>query len=259
MNERKSIYDIYSKGIQTPQNEDSSLFSSNSEDWDIAHWKDGDLPETATSAQAEIATDLHCLYLTQLTMLGDIVSSEPEMDMKRLATVLSTDRMQNVDAWSEYLSHADARTTITDGIDEHIEDLLSDDAFCQLTAVVLGDVFVTMLYKHLEHEDTTFHRLLQRDVEQGQCTIDKAADYLQRRQNTLSGNTEKTVAERISKCLSWTEAYVHEHRDLLETAGINTEQFIEEFRENARQLYDRIGSEQGRAQKSTLHISTDRQ
>lgn len=232
--------DPYVHGIDVPDRGSDPVHAVNTSVWETIEWETPDLPAEVQEARAAVACELHYLYMTHLTMLGGIVQDEPDTDMKRLAAVLTDDRMRNVDAWSKYLSALGENTTVTADMDKHADALLSADSLCQLTSIVLADVFLATLYEHMDDDGSLFRRLLERDITQAQKNVGMAIDYLQQWQQELPGSRKEAVLDHVRTCVQWAEVYVDRHQTVLANAGIAPEAFATAFRENAQEFYDHI-------------------
>lgn len=237
MSEKTTITDPYSYGISIADPDATDQDALDAVDWSSIDWTQPDCTEAVLEARTSIAADLHYLYMTHLTMLGGIVQEEPDMDRKRLASTLIDDRMRTVDAWSKYLTTLKEPADVTAEMDEHADDLLAEDGLCRLASIVLADVFVIALYEQTDSADSLFHAVLERDVRQAQHNLETAVGELQQWHRHLPDDREAAVADRISTCVQWTEVYVDRHHAVLETAGIDADQFAAAFRRNAQQFY----------------------
>lgn len=244
---RDTLSHAYRNGITAPgNNSDTACTAETAKEWDEIQWEVPDLRNDVKEARISVAADLHYLYMTHLTIVGEIVGEDPDIEMKRLAAVLTDDRMRNVDAWSNYITTVQENADVTSEMSGHSDDLLAEDSLCQLSSIALGDVFIATLYQHMEDDTSLFHRVLQRDVRQARRNIEIVIDHLQQGQGSLPADRQDAVAARISSCLRWSEVYVDRYGDILETAGVDAEQFIASFRRNARQFCERICPEEPR-------------
>lgn len=242
MNRNNSYADVYQNGVTVPSNLDEPVYAMATTGRDI----DGDAadqPAEVTLAQAELATELHCLHLSFLNTLGDIISQDTDADTKRIATALSSAHMRSMDTWGWYMKQAGKRTHISAEMNEHIADIASDDSLCQLMAVTLNGIFAQSLHRHHDADDSMFGQILQQEAEQGAKNLEMTEQYLRQRMAALQAGRQQDVFARIEKCIDWTEQYMEAYRDMLDTVSIDGDAVMEDFRTYACSLYRRICSE----------------
>lgn len=220
-----SLEKPYQHGVRIPEPEDDPVYERNASAWEPIDWELTDVPEDVLEARGELAANLHYLHMTHLTVLGDIVSEEPDTDVKRVAAVLVDDRMRNVDAWGRYLMMTGVAPRITTELDEHINSLFDRDAWSQLASIILADVVLVSLYQYLDAEDDLIHRVLERDVEQAKDNIQMITSYLRDRYHELSQEEQAAVRGRVDRCHSWSSVFVDRYSGMLEASGVDPEAF----------------------------------
>lgn len=253
MNETTSCTDVYMDGITVPANPDEMDYTTDL-DFEAISWDAPDCPAEALQAQAEIATELHCLHMSLLNTLGTIISDTSDMDTKRLATALSSAHMRNADAWGWYMKQASRHTHVSDEITEHLDGIAAGSTCCQLAAAALSGTLAAAMHRHLDTENTVFGQILHREAVQGTKNIELIEQYLKQQMETVSTEEQHKVFARIEECISWLDQYVDTYRDALDAANIDGDAVAEDFQTAAHRLYKRISPGMEPVEERVVHV-----
>lgn len=236
-----SLEDVYQEGVDVPQNPVDPVYIEQEKRWEKLEFGDPAVSDEVRAALASITIQLHYISLAQLTLLGNIIAENSQMRAKRLAALLASSRVRNVDAWGRYLEKLDEGGNVRPQVENYFQRLYTDDqAISRLISIILLDVLNRTMYDNLNGLDTTFERVLHRNITQAEKNIDLALHYLQYWDRKLSRDEKRSLAGHIRYYITLIEECVDACSDDLDTINVDSEQVLAQFDGNARDFYHEI-------------------
>lgn len=193
--------DMYDEPTAIPVNPLDLLYQEQEKQWEPIEFEDITVEGETRKALADAATQFHFIYLSQLITLGDITKNAANLNVKRLASFLTSSRIRDVDAWGRYLTALKMRTTVSSSVRTYCNKLYSDDnRLSRMIGIILTDVFRQAVGTNtIDFPDVTFERLMERDIEEGDKNVRLTRSYLQRINRELTEEQREDVVMQMDR------------------------------------------------------------
>lgn len=225
---RIPLSEVYGTGVTLDIDTDFYDYTEYWQPMTDVSWERGvHVPPAHQDALATVATQFHFGKLTDIKLCGRILEHEPDMNAKRLALLLSSARVRDVDAWGRYLDLLEATGEILPPLETYMSamyDDSTDPVSLLIGMIMIGDISGSIILDEaMQTDESVLQEMAPHMADQSATNRESAITYLRPVLRETHPNRLTKIQHDVQQYRKNLEDILRTQEDAFTTLGWNTD------------------------------------